>query len=178
MEQQRQSPSLLPMIGISVVIFVSVTFLIIALNTGDILWFWPIFEETPQSIVVHCYGTKITLEPGTPEFEAVNEAVNHTLTGKNRWDELSMSKATYVEYQTSPAVFVVELPYDPPVGIHSWYKFYKQFDLLVIPLDGRHASSNSVFGRMRGQMIPGSMHPESTAEIATALSEQGVCQIR
>jgi len=178
MSEERKSPSILPMIGISAAIFFAIVFLIMAMSTGDVLWFWPVFDETPQRIVVHCYGTKITLEPGTPDFEAVNDAVNSTLTGRNRWDELSMSNATYVEYQTSPSVVVLELPYDPPVGMHSMYKFFKNFDLLVIPLDGRHASINTVFGRMNGQMIPGSMHPESNAEIVDSLSEQDVCHIR
>ncbi|HIE57311.1 MAG TPA: hypothetical protein EYP88_03650 [Anaerolineales bacterium] len=178
MQEERKKPSILSMVVISIVIFFSIAFLIISMNTGDILWFVQTFEETPQRIVVHCYGKKITLEPETPEFAAVNDAINRALTGEKRWDELSMSNATYVEYQTSPGVFVVEIAYDPPGSFHSPYKFFKQFDLLIIPLDGRHAAVQTVFGRMRGNMIPGSMHPESNAAIATALSTQDVCHIR
>ena len=150
-------------------------FLITAMNTGDLLWFWPIFNQVPVGITVHCYGTDVQVKPGQPAFEVVNNAVNTSLSRAKRWDQLSMSDSSYQEYQTSPAVMVVELSYDPPVRIHSQYAFFKAVNKLIIPLDGRHASVNAVFGRTRGFTNAGSFHIKSTAPIVTALQEQGIC---
>jgi hypothetical protein len=54
----------------------------------------------------------------------------------------------------------------------------KSVNWLVIPLDGRHAASNAVFGLEGGFTDPGSYHVNSTAPIVTALQEQGICTKR
>jgi hypothetical protein len=174
-EAKPYSPSLLRAGIAGLVIFGLLFFVVIAMNTGDLLWFWPIFKEIPVGILVHCYGTDVEIKPGQPAFQAVTEAVNTSLTGSKRWDDLSMSDVTYQEYQTSPTMMVVELSYDPPVTIHSMVAFFKDVNKLVIPLDGRHALTNAIFGLERGFTDPGSYHVKSTAPIITALQEQGVC---
>jgi hypothetical protein len=177
-EPKPSSPSLLKA-GISgVVIFALIFFAVITMNTGDLLWFWPIFKEAPVGIIVHCYGTDIEVKPGKPAFEAVTNAVNTSLTGNKRWDQLSMSEVTYQEYKTSPTMMVIELHYDPPVTIHSQYAFFKSVNWLIIPLDGRHAPTNAVFGLEGGYTDPGSYHVNSTAKIVTALLDQGICTKR
>jgi len=174
-EAKPHSPSLLKA-GISgVVIFGVVLFAVIAMNTRDILWFWPVFKEIPFEIVVHCYGTDVEVKPGEPAFEAVTNAVNTSLTGSKRWDDVSMSDVTYQEYQTGPTMMVIELSYDPPVTIHSQYAFFKKVNRLIIALDGRHAQTNPVFARTGDYSNPGSYHVESTAPITTTLQEQGIC---
>jgi hypothetical protein len=174
-EAKPPSPSALKA-GISgVVIFGLIIFAVIAMNTGDLLWFWPVFKEVPVGIIVHCYGTDVEVKPGQPAFESVTNAVNTSLTGSKRWDDTSMSDVTYQEYKTSPTMMVIELHYDPPATIHSQYAFMKSVNWLVIPLDGRHAPSNAVFGLEGGFTDPGSYHVKSTAPIVTALQDQGIC---
>jgi hypothetical protein len=174
-EAQPHTPSLLKAALFGIGIFAVMLFLVTAMNTRDLLWFWPVFEEVPVEITVHCYGTDVQVKSGQPAFEAVNNAVNTSLSGVKRWDQLTMSDSTYQEYQTSPTVMVIELHYDPPVSIHSQYAFFKDVNRLIIPLDGRYASINSVFGRTGGFSNSGSYHVKSTAPILTALQEQGVC---
>lgn len=177
-EYKPSSPSALKA-GISgVVIFGVILFAVIAMNTGDLLWFWPVFKEIPVEIIVHCYGTDLEVKPGQPAFEAVTNAVNTSLTGSKRWDDTSMSDVTYQEYKTSQSVMVIELHYDPPVAIHSQYAFMKSVNWLVIPLDGRHAATNAVFGLEGRFTDPGSYHVSSTAPIVTALQDQGICTKR
>ena len=159
--------------GVTVAIIV---FAIITMNTGDVLWFWPVFDGSSQRILIHCYGEEIMIEPDDLVFEPVNLAVNQSISGTKRWDSLSMSDATYEEYQTNPTMIVIELGYNPPERIHSFYKFFKSFDTLIIPLDGRHAAFNTVFGRLRGQTLAGSFHVEDTTDIITTLAEQELCQ--
>lgn len=165
--------------GISgVVIFAVILFLVVAMNTDDILWFWPVFKEMPIGMTVNCYGTVEEIKPGQPAYEGVNNAVNTSMTGVKRWDQTSMSDVTYQEYKTSSSVMVLELHYDPPVTVHSQYAFFKAVNWLIIPLDGRHAATNAVFGLEGGYTDPGSYHLNSTSLITTALADQGICTKR
>ncbi len=174
-EAKPNTPSVLKA-GISgVVVFGLILFGVVALNTGDILWFWPVFNETPVGIVVNCYGKNVHVEPGTTAFLAVNTAVNNSLSGVKRWDETTMSEATYQDYQTDAAVMVLMLHYDPPAIVHSQYAFMKSVNWLVIPLVGRHADTNAVFGIEGAYIDPGSYHVNNTAPIVNALQAQGVC---
>jgi hypothetical protein len=177
-EAKPSSPSVLKA-GISGVVIVGLfLFAVIAMNTGDLLWFWPGFKEVPVGMIVHCYGTDVEVKPGQFAFEQVNNAVNISLTGNKRWDQLSMSDVTYQEYQTSSSMMVIELHYDPPVTIHSQYAFFKGVNWLIIPLDGRHAETNPIFGREGSYTDPGSYHVNSIAAIVTALQEQAICTKR
>jgi len=176
MIKERPSPSILQVLFIAALSFVAIAFTVITINTGDILWFWPVFDEMPERITIHCYGNDIVVNPGDPAYALVNSVINESLYGTKRWDSLSMSEVTYGDYQTSSTMMVLELGYNPPVPLHSFYKFFKSFDVLVIPLDGRHASVNSVFGRLRGRTLAGSMHVETTATVLATLKEQALCQ--
>jgi hypothetical protein len=174
-EAKPNSPSSLKAILTGLVIFGLIAFIVIALNSQDLLWFWPTFKEVPVGIVVHCYGTDVEVKPGQSAFEAVTNAVNTSLSGSKRWDDLSISEATYKEYKTGQNSMVIELHYDPPAVIHSPDAFFKGVRWMIIPLDGRHAAGNSVFGYEGKFFDPGSYHVNSTAPIATALQEQGIC---
>jgi hypothetical protein len=169
------SPSLIKALISGVVIFGLIIFFVIAMNTGDILWFWPVFDATPVAISVNCYGTSVDVPVGTPAFEALNSAVNSSLSGVKRWDQTSMSEATYQDYETSSSMLVLKLHYDPPVMIHSQYSFMKSVSWLVIPLVGRHADTYPVFGIEGNYIDPGSYHVKTTAPIVNALQEQGIC---
>jgi hypothetical protein len=177
MLKERPAPSFVQVSIIAAVILFIIMFAIISMNTGDILFFWPVFDGKPQRIIVHCYGEDVVVEPWLSTYEPINLAVNQSLTGTKRWDPLSMSNATYADYQTGSTMMVLELTYDPPARIHSSYKFFKNFDSLVIPLDGRHASSNSVFGRLRGYSLAGSFHVKNITTILTTLEQHGLCHI-
>lgn len=127
-------------------------------------------------MLVHCYGHDVVINPGDSSYQVVNEAVNSTLSGSKRWDQLSLSDVTYAEYQTSPNMMVMELSYDPPARIHSFYMFFKNVDTMIIPLDGRHASINTVFGRLRGYNEAGSLHVATSQPILDALEREDICR--
>jgi hypothetical protein len=174
-EAKPDSPSVLKAGIFGVVIFGFIAFAVVAFNTSDILWFWPVFKATPVQIAVNCYGKDMQVEPGTNAFIVVNAAVNSSLTGYKRWDETTMSQTTYQEYQTSSSVMVLMLHYDPPATIHSQYAFMKSVDWLVIPLVGRHADTYAVFGIEGKYIDPGSYHIKNTIQIVNALQEQDIC---
>jgi len=174
---ERTPPSLVKVILFAVVIFGLAAFAIMAFNTGDILWFWPVFEELPVGMVIHCYGQDVIIKPGEAAYEAVNTVLNESLTGSKRWDSLSMSDITYTDYLDSPTQMALEVSYDPPVRFHSIYKFFKRLDTLVIPLVGRHADKQAIFGRLRENTLSGSYHVgiEDTSALLKVIQEQGLC---
>lgn len=175
MNRIRPNPSLVQVGLTTIIVIVIMTYLIISLNTGDLLWFVPNFDGLPTRILVHCYGQDVIINAGDPSYEAVNMAVNSSLSGSKRWDQLSLSDNTQAEYQTSPIMMVMELSYNPPARIHSYYKFYKNIDTLIIPLDGRHASTNTVFGLLQGNIDAGSFHVTTIKPILDALEQEGLC---
>lgn len=171
----RSDPSLKNLVLIVVVVLVAAFYLMTSLGTGDWLWFNPNFSEVPQAIVVHCYGEDVDINPGSPYFNTLTEIVNESLSGKKRWDPLSMSEATYVDYQTDPRMKTIELIYGRAIRVHSNYKYFSNVTNLIIPLEGRHAGTNAVFGKSYENPAPGSLHIESTEQIVTYLENQDIC---
>jgi hypothetical protein len=163
------------MAGIAVISLVPLIYLIIAMNTGDLLWVSPVFNYQPQTLTVHCFGEDAYLESGTADFEAVVDLVNSSLTGRKRWDSLTMSDATYQDYQSHPRMMVVELTYPEPIRVHSRYKFFSNVDRIIIPLVGRHAQTNAVFGRRDQYPAAGSFHVDDLTGIKEYLAENDLC---
>jgi hypothetical protein len=174
-DTQPTSPSLLRFFGLAILFIAPVIYLIIALNTGDLLWISPFFNAQPAAIVIHCYGEDIPLQPGSEQFNEINGLVKQTLTGRKRWDPLTLSAVTYEEYQTHPRMMVLELFYNSKIRIHSRYKFFSNVDTLIIPLDGRHAQTNAIFGRTNEYISVGSLHVKNTAPLVEYLSVEGIC---
>ncbi len=173
----RHPPSVLGLLLVVIPSIAIAFYLIISLTTGDWLWFNPTFDETPRAILVHCYGKTLEIEPGSYHFGALTEIVNKALSGRKRWDSLSLSAATYHDYQTHPKMAALELFYHEPVRIHTTYKFFSEVESLIIPLDGRHAETLAVFGLNRGIPSAGSLHIKTTQPIQEYLRNQKLCPI-
>ena len=173
----RSEPSIIRLLVVVVIVLVIAFYLILAIGTGDFLWWNPKFSETPNAILVHCNGHTTDIDPGSFHFSALARLVNENLSGRKRWDPLSLSEATYEDYRTDPKMIALEVFYPEPVRIHSNYKFFSNVDNLIIPLEGRHANTNAVFGLNQGRPAAGSLHVESTAVISTYLSNQEICSV-
>lgn len=174
--EKRNSPSILKLVLMSLALVLVITYLVISLNTNDPFWFDQNFDEVAFQIVVHCYGSDVAIEPGSPNFEPLNQLFNQTLSGPKRWDPLSMSDATYQDYQTHPKMMSIQAFYAPPVRVHSNVKFFSNVTTLIIPLDARHSASNAVFGRNQTYPVAGSLHVESTALLTEYLVAEGLCR--
>jgi hypothetical protein len=152
-----------------------VYYLIVALNTGDPLWLRSDFNGQPIQFVIHCYGQDVVLGPASPAYASLNQAINQALSGPKRWDTLTLSDTTYQDYLSSPEMMVLAVDYSPPVRVHSAVKYFANVETMLIPLDGRHAQYNVVFGRNRGLPTAGSMYVESTSQITEIIAGQGLC---
>lgn len=173
----RSEPSVLKLIIIVVVAIAVVIYAIISFSTGDFLWFSNSFRETPNAIVLHCYGETMDIDPGSFHFSKLKEIMNESMSGRKRWDPLTMSKETYIDFQTNQQMIVVEFFYPEPVRVHSTYKFYSTVDNLVIPIEGRHSQTNAVFGQNNGVPTGGSLHIESTEEFRTYMNNMELCPV-
>ena len=163
------------MVGIAVLFLAPLIYGIIALNTGDLLWISPVYNYQPQTITIHCFGGDVNLESGSADFEQMTELVNQSITGRKRWDSLSLSDATYEDYQTHPQMMMVELTYSNPIRVHSRYKFFSNVDRIILPLVGRHAQLNAVFGRRLNFQIPGSFLVDDMKPVKDYLAENDLC---
>ena len=103
------------------------------------------------------------------------DLVNNSLTGRKRWDSLSLSNVTYQDYQSHPQMMVVEFTYPEPVRVHSRYKFFSNVDRLIIPLVGRHSQTNAIFGRRAQYPAAGSFHVDDLSAIKDYLEKQELC---
>ncbi len=174
----RKEPSVWNLIIIVVLLIVLIVYSIIAFATGDWLWFSTSFRETPNAIVLHCYGDTTDLDPGSFHFAKFKEIMNESMSGRKRWDPLTMSEETYVEYQTNPQMIVVEYFYPEPIRVHSSYKFYSNVDNLVVPIEGRHSQTNAVFGQAGGVPTAGSLHIESKDQFKVYLNNMELCPVK
>lgn len=164
------------MIGMAILVIVPLVYLIIALNTGDLLWASPVFNAQPISIVIYCFGQRVVLEPESEHFSTLTERVNEALSGRKRWDPLSLSDETYQDYREHPKMMALELVYPEAIRVHSPYKFFSNVDRIIIPLVGRHAQTNAVFGRWLEYPAAGSFHIQSTAPLVEYLTSQDLCK--
>ena len=163
------------MVGVSLLFLIPFIYAVIAMNTGDLLWISPIFNAQPNTIMIHCFGEDVPLEPGTEHFVQVTNLVNRALSGKKRWDSLSLSEATYQDYQENPQMMVLDLFYNETIRVHSRYKFFSHINEIIIPLVGRHAQTNAIFGRWLDRPAAGSFHVETTTPLVQYLASQGLC---
>lgn len=174
----RKEPSLLGFLVIMVIIVAGLIYFFVSMGTGDWLWFSPSFSATPNAMVVYCYGKTVQIEPGSGHFRALSEIMTSSLTGQKRWDSLSMSAETYEEYRSSPDAAAIEFFFPEAVRVHSRFKFFSNVDDLIIPLEGRHAITNPVFGRNAGITTAGSLHLESLDPFRKYLTDQQICPIK
>ena len=126
--------------------------------------------------MIHWFGEDVYLETGIVVFFAMTDLVKQSLTGRKRWDSLSLSGSTYQDRQSHPQMMVVELTYSEPILVHSQYKFFSNVNRIIIPLVGRHAQSNSIFGRRNDYPAAGSFHVNNMAPVKEYLTENALCE--
>jgi hypothetical protein len=189
-EKYSKKPSILNLIVITVFILVMIAYAILSLSTNDMLWFWPVFTETPSEITVYCYGEPVNIQSGTRQFNELATTFNESFSEYKNWDSLTMSQLSWVDYQENKNFATLVLTYHEPVRVHSLYKYFSGVNKLVMPLDGRHASSNPVFGvsiqrttNLDGTVsfseVPGSgaFHITSKQPVMNYISAEGICAL-
>ena len=172
---KSRSPSLLGLMVTVVFLIAGLVYLFVTLNTQDPLWFITSFDEKPSQIVINCYGSPVFIRPEDALYEGTVTQINVILSGRKYWDSLTLSDLSYDEMVTSAEMMVMEVFYTPRVRIHSFYKYFSNLDSIVIPLDGRHASTYAIFGRTNQKNTAGALHYDNVPDIRTWVETQGIC---
>jgi hypothetical protein len=157
------------------IVLIGSLYLTIASYSRDLLWFWPKFEVMPAQVIIQCYGSKQILEGNSQEAEEITTLVNDQISGDKRFDPLSLTIPTYEYYQNNPDVVILELVYSSPVRIHLPNMFFTNITSLIIPLEGRYASSFIIFGLIDGVPAGGSFHINSNQAIMDYLDHSALC---
>lgn len=172
---RTNNPNVLSLLLTTTAVVVTVVYLLVAFNTQDALWFTSKFDESPTEVNINCYGEEIVLVPGEAQYNALVPVINEVLSGSKNWDSLTMSADTYSEYKTTDIMMIMELHYNPPVRIHSNSAYFSKLSSIIIPLDGRHARTNAIFGTIFYNPSSGSMHFSGIPDIRSFVEENGIC---
>ena len=176
-QKQSKQPSIMGMFVTVGVILVVLMYAMMSVNTGDPLWFYPVFDAEPASVTLLCYGEEVSVDPNSAEFEKLTEIFNQNLSGYKNWDSLTMSELSWADYQANDQFATLVMNYEDPVRVHSIYKHFSSVDTLVVPLDGRHAQTRAVFGMSNDQPGAGSLHMETIDPLIDYVSVTGLCSI-
>ena len=171
----RSSPSVLNLVLIVIVIIAVADYVFISLDTDDWIWSMNRFAETPNRVIVHCYGKSINLDWGSNHLSTLAEIMNEIMSGQKRYDPLSMSLETYQDYQHSSGMMTIEFFYSAALRLNNEIQAYSGVDHLVIPLEGRHARTDAIFGQNQGIPIAGSLHVDSTERLREYLRNENIC---
>ena len=92
---ERKNPSVRNLIIIVILVIALIIYAIISFTTGDWLWFSSSFRETPTAVVLHCRGESMSFDQGSFHFSKLTRIMNETMSGRKRWDPLSMSEKAF-----------------------------------------------------------------------------------
>jgi hypothetical protein len=76
----RNRAGLLSFFLILLLFVAAFVYFIPVLATGNLLWFLPVFDVQPVSIIVYRDGGQLTLYPGDPRFDEVTAASNQLIS--------------------------------------------------------------------------------------------------
>jgi hypothetical protein len=163
---------LLGLLGMVILVYVFVGF-----STQDWLWFWPIFDEQPTQIIIHCYGQELPLEPNSPDFLPLTHLVNQQLSSEKRMDDDFISSEDYHQFLQDPAAVSMEMRYEnQPIRIHSYRSFFSDVDTLSIVLQGDAQNELTVYGARQGEPTPGVIRIAGGQKILAYIIQQNLCQ--
>lgn len=171
----RSSPSVLNLVLIVIVIIAAVDYVLISLDTQDWIWFSNRFTETPNRVIVHCYGKSIPLDRGSNHFSVLTGIMNEIMSGQKRYDPLSVSLETYQDYQQSSEMVTIEFFYPAVLRVSNGNQTYSSVDNFVVPLEGRHVQAYTIYGQNEGVPMAGSLHVDSTERLKEYLRNQNIC---
>lgn len=164
------------------IIFVVIVLILIwglnAFNTGNPLWFLPIQPVyRPSRVLIHYYGQATELRPGDEGFDAIDEALNETLSDFQSRDLVSIGigEQTLADYYNEE--FVLEAFYGQNVEFNLPIRLTK-INTLLFPIDARHAERNYVFIGNNREYRAGALQVTSREALDAALAELGFAATR
>lgn len=154
---------------------VGLIYFFVGIYTHDPLWFWPVFDQQPSLIVIHCYGQTIRLTPDSPQFIPLTYLINQQLSAERRVDNASITPETYNDFLQSQTAVSIEMRFSHPIRIHSSRTYLSNVDTLLILLSGEENRWAQLYGA-RGELpMPGSLRVVNSQAIADFLFQKMLC---
>lgn len=152
--------------------FLLIFWAINALNTGNILWFLPVQPTfQPTRIVVRNYGQTVNLQPGSPGFTELSNALTETFANgfdNNSLVSIGLSDETLRRYADEE--LVIESYYGQEISFNTKVRM-NNITQLLIPLDGTHADQRYLFFGGRGDWLVGAMVLSDDAPLREAMRQ-------
>jgi len=174
----KRGPSILSFLIMLVLVVGAFAYLSFTAYSRDALWFWPYFDETPDSIVVRCYEEKVAVPHDSQEFTELTRLVNAQLSGDKQWQEMTLSDESFEAYLADPSMAVLEMMYSAPVDVHTGTAMFLSIDTLLTPLAGRFANENFFFGARQERHTGGLVHVKDTQPIKDYINQSGLCVLK
>lgn len=156
-----------------VIVLAAIAYGIIALNSQNLLWFKSqTVNARPSRILILHYGEQTLMQPGSPGFDTLADAVEASLSEIRSTDLISigLSPQTLADYQSS--ALVLQLLYDQPVNFQTLARTGRPTQLLI-PIEGRHAGNGYFFRGDAGEWWYGAMRMGDPTPIYEALEQAG-----
>lgn len=171
----RSNPSVLNLVLIVIVIIAVANYVLISLDTENWVGFLNRFADSPNAVIVHCYGKTMKLDRGSDHFSALAEIMHEIMSGQRHSELLSMSPETYQENWQSPGMVAIEFFYPTALSMNNGNKYNSSLDSLVISLEGLNGQGYVVFGRNQGVPASGTLQVDSTQRLKEYLRSQSIC---
>ena len=159
---------------ILVLVFLFIFWVINALNTGNIFWFLPVQPTfQPTRIVVRNYGETVDLQPGSPGFNELTQALNETFANdfeNTALVSIGLSDETLRRYAEDE--LVIEAFYGQEISFNTRVRM-DNVNRLLIPLDGTHADSRYLFMGSQGGWRAGAMVMRDDSPLREAMQSLG-----
>ena len=157
-----------------VVIVLLIIYLLNVFNTSNWLWFLP-YQPTyqPTRIIVHNYGKTETLQPGTPGYTELTDAMNEAFANgfnSTALVNIGLSDETLRRYNEEELVieahYPVEVRFNTPVRM-------KNVRSLIVPVDATHDGNRYLFMGSNGLWLAGALVMSDDAPIMNAMMALG-----
>jgi hypothetical protein len=148
----------------------------IGFSTQDWSWFWPIFNQQPTQIIIHCYGQDLPLEPNSPDFLPLTYLVNQQLSAEKRVDDDFISDENYRILRQRETTISIEMRFEQhPIRIHSNRSYFSNLDTLLVVLGGDESDDLFVYGARQGQPTPGLIRIVGGQKVSKYLLQHEMC---
>lgn len=146
---------------------------IIALNSQNLLWFQSkALNARPNRILIVNYGQETFVQPGSPSYQALADAIESSLSEVTSTDLISigLSPQTLTDYENN--ALVLQLYYDKPITFQTLARAGRPNQILI-PIAGRHAGNGYFFRGVDGEWWYGAMRMGDPSLIYQALQQAG-----
>jgi hypothetical protein len=102
---------------------------IVAMGTGDLLWFRTNFDAQPRHVVIHDRGIRTDISPTDPRFAPLVDAFNRSIEQGYHRASLGFSPPTWE--RSEQVGLMVETHYAEPVRLHGDFEPTMRMRILI-----------------------------------------------